>query len=142
MDHVAKECDQPRNPDTVLCRNCEKLGHFSKDCTEPKDWSKVKCSNCSEMGHTYVVSFNASYPCRVLWANMYSVARLPRLTRAATPLAVVGVQTLAVVPIRLPLVVRRLGAVAVVVAAAGRRLRALPSCQALHTDKSCLHELG
>lgn len=55
-DHIAKECDQPRNPDMVTCRNCEKLGHFSRDCPEPKDWSKVKCSNCGEMGHTIKVS--------------------------------------------------------------------------------------
>lgn len=52
---MAKECDQPRNPDMVLCRNCEKTGHFSRDCPEPKDWSKVKCSNCGEMGHTIKV---------------------------------------------------------------------------------------
>jgi hypothetical protein len=54
-DHIAKECDQPRNPDLVTCRNCEKQGHFSRDCPEPKDWSKVKCSNCGEMGHTIKV---------------------------------------------------------------------------------------
>lgn len=56
-DHIAKECDQPRNPETVKCNNCEKMGHFSRECPDPKDWSKVKCSNCEEMGHTYKVSY-------------------------------------------------------------------------------------
>lgn len=49
---MAKECDQPRNPDNVTCRNCENQGHFSRDCPEPKDWSKVQCQNCQEFGHT------------------------------------------------------------------------------------------
>lgn len=22
-DHIARECDQPRNPDTIQCRNCD-----------------------------------------------------------------------------------------------------------------------
>ncbi|KAK2741191.1 hypothetical protein FQN55_008454 [Onygenales sp. PD_40] len=52
-DHMAKECDKPRNPETVTCRNCDEVGHFSRDCTKKKDWSKVQCSNCKEMGHTY-----------------------------------------------------------------------------------------
>ena len=51
-DHLAKECDQPRNPATIQCRNCDEFGHTSRDCTAPKDWSKVKCNNCGEMGHT------------------------------------------------------------------------------------------
>ncbi|PGH09102.1 hypothetical protein GX51_00856 [Blastomyces parvus] len=51
-DHTAKDCDKPRNPDTVTCRNCEEVGHFSRDCTKKKDWSKVQCNNCKEMGHT------------------------------------------------------------------------------------------
>jgi hypothetical protein len=46
--HLAKDCERPRNPDTVTCRNCEQMGHFSRDCPQPKDWSKVKCSNCGE----------------------------------------------------------------------------------------------
>ncbi|KAL2386934.1 hypothetical protein RJZ90_000240 [Blastomyces dermatitidis] len=50
--HISKECDKPRNPDTVTCRNCEEVGHFSRDCTKKKDWSKVQCNNCKEMGHT------------------------------------------------------------------------------------------
>jgi hypothetical protein len=54
---MVKECDQPRNPESVKCRNCEKTGHFSRDCPEPKDWSKVQCSNCSEFGHTIKVDF-------------------------------------------------------------------------------------
>jgi hypothetical protein len=54
-DHMAKECDQPRNPATVTCRNCEKVGHFSRECPEPKDWSKVQCQNCQEFGHTIKV---------------------------------------------------------------------------------------
>lgn len=56
-DHMAKECDQPKNPNNVTCRNCEKTGHFSRDCPEPKDWSKVQCSNCQQFGHTIKVSF-------------------------------------------------------------------------------------
>jgi len=46
--HMAKECEKPRNMDTVTCRNCEKTGHFSKECPLPRDYSKVKCSNCNE----------------------------------------------------------------------------------------------
>jgi hypothetical protein len=61
-DHMAKECDQPRNPATVTCRNCEKVGHFSRDCPEPKDWSKVQCQNCQEFGHTIKVCFHANQP--------------------------------------------------------------------------------
>lgn len=63
---MSKECDKPRNLDTVTCRNCEesklsytcfskvislthiKAGHYSRDCTKKKDWSKVKCNNCGE----------------------------------------------------------------------------------------------
>jgi len=45
---MAKECEKPRNMDTVTCRNCEKTGHFSKECPLPRDYSKVKCSNCNE----------------------------------------------------------------------------------------------
>ncbi len=55
---MAKECDQPPNPDLVTCRNCEKQGHFARDCLEPKDWSKVQCQNCQEFGHTIKVSEN------------------------------------------------------------------------------------
>ncbi|OJD23040.1 hypothetical protein ACJ73_05609 [Blastomyces percursus] len=50
--HISKECDKPRNPDTITCRNCEEVGHSSRDCTKKKDWSKVQCNNCKEMGHT------------------------------------------------------------------------------------------
>jgi hypothetical protein len=52
---MAKECDQPRNPATVTCRNCDEVGHFSRDCPKPKDWSKVQCQNCKEFGHTIKV---------------------------------------------------------------------------------------
>ena len=45
---MSKECDKPRNPANVTCRNCEEMGHFSKDCTKKKDYSKVKCSNCDQ----------------------------------------------------------------------------------------------
>lgn len=45
---MAKECEKPRNPDNVTCRNCEEMGHFSRDCPKPRDYSKVKCSNCDE----------------------------------------------------------------------------------------------
>ncbi|KAL5332417.1 hypothetical protein BJX70DRAFT_134206 [Aspergillus crustosus] len=51
-DHIAKECDKPRDLSTVTCRNCDEIGHFSRDCTKKKDWSRVQCSNCQEMGHT------------------------------------------------------------------------------------------
>ena len=26
-DHIAKECDQPRNTATIQCRNCDQMGH-------------------------------------------------------------------------------------------------------------------
>ena len=45
---MSKECDKPRNPATVSCRNCEEMGHFSKECPKPRDYSKVKCQNCGE----------------------------------------------------------------------------------------------
>lgn len=45
---MSKECDKPRNPANVTCRNCEEMGHFSKDCPKPRDYSKVKCSNCDQ----------------------------------------------------------------------------------------------
>ncbi len=45
---MSKECDKPRNPATVTCRNCDQMGHFSKECPLPRDYSKVKCSNCDE----------------------------------------------------------------------------------------------
>lgn len=45
---MSKECDKPRNPENVTCRNCEEMGHFSRDCPKPKDWSKVKCQNCDQ----------------------------------------------------------------------------------------------
>jgi hypothetical protein len=83
---MAKECDQPRNPDTVVCRNCEKTGHFSRECPEPKDWSKHKCSNCGELGHGPKVS--NLHILRILHANLISVARL-RLLRPVEMLAVI-----------------------------------------------------
>lgn len=75
---MAKDCDQPRNPDNVTCRNCEKQGHFSRDCTEPKDWSKVQCQNCQEFGHTIKVSTLSH--ARVQSLTFHSAARplLPR----------------------------------------------------------------
>jgi hypothetical protein len=62
---MAKECDQPRNPATMTCRNCDQrklstdfvnknaanvlsVGHMSKECPKPRDYSKVKCSNCDQ----------------------------------------------------------------------------------------------
>lgn len=47
-DHMARNCDKPRNVSTVTCRNCDEVGHFSQDCTKPRDWSRVKCNNCGE----------------------------------------------------------------------------------------------
>lgn len=45
---MSKECDKPRNPATVTCRNCEEMGHFSRECPKPRDYSKVRCQKCSE----------------------------------------------------------------------------------------------
>ena len=45
---MSKECDKPRNPENVTCRNCEEMGHFSRDCPKPRDYSKVKCQNCDQ----------------------------------------------------------------------------------------------
>ncbi|PKX92483.1 uncharacterized protein P174DRAFT_442321, partial [Aspergillus novofumigatus IBT 16806] len=50
-DHMARDCDKPRDVSTVTCRNCDEVGHFSRDCPQKKEWSKVKCNNCGEMGH-------------------------------------------------------------------------------------------
>lgn len=86
-DHIAKECDQPRNPDLVTCRNCEKLGHFSRDCPEPKDWSKVKCSNCGEMGHT--IKVRTLLVGEGSQADSYSAARSLSRTMLVAMLAVV-----------------------------------------------------
>lgn len=47
-DHMARECDQPRDVSTVTCRNCDESGHFSQDCPKPRDYSRVKCNNCGE----------------------------------------------------------------------------------------------
>ena len=103
---MAKDCDQPRNPDTVVCRNCEKTGHFSRDCPEPKDWSKHKCSNCGQLGHGPKVS--ALYVVKRSQANIDSVAR-SRLPRAmAMPMAAAAVvagaqmQVMPLVVVRLP----------------------------------------
>lgn len=70
---MAKDCDQPKNPEKTLCRNCEKTGHFSRDCPEPKDWSKVKCNNCNEMGHT-IKACSISFNVQVRQANLSSAA--------------------------------------------------------------------
>ncbi|KAJ6135334.1 zinc knuckle transcription factor [Penicillium capsulatum] len=51
-DHMARDCDQPRDESTMTCRNCDQVGHVSRDCPEPKNWSRVKCNRCGEMGHT------------------------------------------------------------------------------------------
>lgn len=61
-DHMAKECDQPRNPGDVFCRNCSEQGHFSRDCLEPKDWSKVQCQRCQEFGHGIKVGDTSNHP--------------------------------------------------------------------------------
>lgn len=86
---MAKECDQPRNPDTVVCRNCEKMGHFSRDCTEPKDWSKHKCSNCGELGHGPKVSIPPVG--EGIHANLNSVARLRLLIPMTIPVVILVV---------------------------------------------------
>lgn len=88
---MAKECDQPRNPDMVVCRNCEKMGHFSRDCPEPKNWEKHKCSNCGEMGHGPKVS--ALHAVKENQANINSDAR-HQLSRTA---AITVVATMAMV---------------------------------------------
>ncbi|CAM1509038.1 Fc.00g027770.m01.CDS01 [Cosmosporella sp. VM-42] len=43
---------ETRFPDSVKCKNCEKMGHLSWSCPEPKNWTKVQCRNCKEWGHT------------------------------------------------------------------------------------------
>ena len=55
---MSKECDKPRNPENVTCRNCEEMGHFSRDCPKPRDYSKVKCTNCEQ---SMLASFCESY---------------------------------------------------------------------------------
>lgn len=79
---MAKECDQPRNPDLVTCRNCEKQGHFSRDCPEPKDWSKVQCQNCQEFGHTAKVRKTPRFLIDIQLLTLHSAARplLPKET--------------------------------------------------------------
>lgn len=47
-EHMARDCDQPRDVSTVTCRNCDESGHFSQDCPKPRDYSRVKCNNCGE----------------------------------------------------------------------------------------------
>ena len=51
-NHIARDCDQPRDMSTVTCRNCDEVDYFSRDCTKNKNLSKVQCNNCREMGHT------------------------------------------------------------------------------------------
>jgi hypothetical protein len=117
---MAKDCDQPKNPDKALCRNCEKTGHFSRDCPEPKDWSKVKCNNCNEMGHTIKVCL-ISYLTRSNMANLNSAAS-SQLLRMVETLVVAGVLML-VVAIPLLLEEARLPGVARLAVVAGKRLR-------------------
>lgn len=47
-DHMARDCDRPRDVSTMTCRNCDEVGHFSTDCPKPRDYSRVKCNNCGE----------------------------------------------------------------------------------------------
>lgn len=92
---MAKECDQPRNPDTVTCRNCDEQGHFSKDCPKPRDYSKVQCKNCQQFGHTIKVCACGDY-CTVL-TDSNSAARslllrvMPWATAAPLAVRVAGV---------------------------------------------------
>jgi hypothetical protein len=121
-EHMAKDCDQPKNPDKALCRNCEKMGHFSRDCPEPRDYSKVKCNNCQEMGHTVKVSLIA--PChKVSQANLNSAASSLSL-RTVELLEVAGAMTLQAATLALLLEAMLRGvvlAVTLVAAAAGRQ---------------------
>jgi hypothetical protein len=118
---MAKDCDQPKNPDRALCRNCEKTGHFSRDCPEPKDWSKVKCNNCQEMGHTIKVGFVSSFH-EVSQANPNSAASSPS-PRTVEMLVVAGATMPLVATLLLPVVVMLLGVMvaALPVVAAGKR---------------------
>jgi len=110
---MAKDCDQPKNPEKTLCRNCEKTGHFSRDCPEPKDWSKVKCNNCNEMGHT-IKACSISFNVQVRQANLSSAAS-SLLLRMEVMQVVAGVRVrvrvMAMPPLPLPLEVRLHGEV-------------------------------
>ena len=127
-DHIAKECDQPRNPDMVKCRNCEKLGHFSRDCPEPKDWSKVQCQNCQEFGHTIKVSKGQNFVEAIM---LTSRSAAPLLLPKTTPwveavlsrLPVAGAE---IMMLLLPLLEAKLPGTVVMAAADGKTLRNAP----------------
>lgn len=128
---MAKDCDQPRNPEKTQCRNCDELGHFSKDCPKPRDYSRVKCSNCGQMGHTIRVSTRLLVSTQMR-ANSHSVAKsqLSRTGVLAVAVAVAGV-TLAVPLMQLLLLAeaRTLGMLAETVRAGKRHV--LHALQAL-----------
>lgn len=46
--HSKADCPNPRK---ILCRNCDSPEHVARDCDKPKDWTRVKCNNCGNMGH-------------------------------------------------------------------------------------------
>ncbi|BAE54754.1 unnamed protein product [Aspergillus oryzae RIB40] len=48
--HFAKDCPQAPAPRT--CRNCGSEDHIARDCDKPRDISTVTCRNCDEVGHT------------------------------------------------------------------------------------------
>lgn len=70
---MSKECDKPRNPATVTCRNCDEMGHFSRDCTKKKDYSKVKCSNCDQSMSASL--FLPASSCTLLTKRQWVMAR-------------------------------------------------------------------
>jgi hypothetical protein len=80
-DHIAKECDQPRNPATITCRNCEQMGHMSRECPEPRDYSKVQCSNCQECKFFLVTTLSFSTLIKFQSDTQRSDARRLSLTR-------------------------------------------------------------
>ena len=75
LTHVqAKECDQPRNPALMQCRNCDQMGHSSRECTAPKDWSKVKCNVSLLFQHLLIHCSELLNRTAVRWVTQSSAA--------------------------------------------------------------------